>query len=480
MDNSDINKKNILVKILDGLISRVRRGLNPTQTLVFGFLIIIAIGGVLLSMPAAAADGKSTPLLDCMFTSASATCVTGLTVVNTAEHWSLFGKIVILLLIQVGGLGFVTLMTTILVIAGRRITLRERIILQESLNLSKKNGLIRFVKFLAKFTLAIELFGAIILTLCFLPDYGLTKSIGMGIFHSVSAFCNAGFDIIGDSSLIPYAENTVVNVVIILLVVTGGLGFPVWVELLDLAKNVKGNKFSLRHQFKKLSLHTKLVLVSTATLLSLGTVLTLLFEFNNPATMGNYSLKGKLLASLFHSVVLRTAGFVSIPYSGLYDSTKFFSIILMMIGGSPCGTAGGIKTVSVTVILLAVISLVKDRENIYAFKRNISLKTLQKALAVIIMMLGLLILSTLLLSVTELNLKGEFEFIDLLFETASALGTVGSTIGITPQLSYAGKLIIMVCMFIGRLGPITIAISFTSSNKDKSKVHYPSEDILVG
>jgi trk system potassium uptake protein TrkH len=265
-----------------------------------------------------------------------------------------------------------------------------------------------------------------------------------------------------------------------LLVITGGLGFPVWVELLDLAKHIKGNKFNIRHQIKKLSLHTKLVLISTVVLLLSGMILTLLFEFNNYETMGNYSFKGKLIASLFNSVVLRTAGFVSIPYGGLRGSTKFFSVILMMIGGSPCGTAGGMKTVSVTVIMLAVISLVTGKENLYAFRRSISLKILQKALAVIIMMIGLLVISTLLLSVTEVNLEGQFEFIDLLFESASALGTVGSTIGITPQLSHTGKLIIMLCMFVGRLGPITIAISFTSKDNNKNKIHYPSEDILVG
>ncbi len=461
-------------------MDKLKLSLKPTQILVLGFLFLIFSGGVLLSLPLSSADGSFTPFLDSLFTSASATCVTGLTVVNTAQHWSFFGKLIILMLIQIGGLGFITLMTAVLLLAGKRITLKERVVIQESLNLSKKHGIVRFVKFLAKFTLAIELIGAIILTFCFLSDYSPLKAVGMGIFHSISAFCNAGFDIIGTNSLMPYAEDIIVNIVIMLLVITGGLGFPVWVDLLGLINNDKEKKLKIKQKIKKLSLHSKLVLISTVILILSGALFTFVFECNNPDTMGNYSTSGKILASFFHSVVLRTAGFLTMDYSGLRYSTEFLSIILMMIGGSPCGTAGGIKTISAAIILLAVISIIKDKDSIYAFRRSISFRILQKALTVTILMLTILLLATTVLSVTEANMRFDYEFIDLLFETASALGTVGSSVGLTPYLSGIGKVIIIICMFIGRLGPITVAISFMTPNKDKNKIHYPAEDVLVG
>lgn len=461
-------------------MNKFRFHLKPAQIILLGFAFIILAGGLLLSLPISSKDGSFTPLLDSFFTAASACCVTGLTVVNTAEHWSLFGQIIILLLIQVGGLGFMTLITTVLVVTGRRITLKDRRVIQESLNLSQRSGIVRFVKFLMKFTFTIELIGAGLLTIRFLSDYKPLEALWMGIFHSVSAFCNAGFDVIGQSSLMPYAQDTAVNIIIILLVVMGGLGFPVWVELGRIITERKTCKYTLRQKISRLSLHTKLVLTATAFLIISGTVFTFLTEHNNPSTMGGYSLHGKILASLFHSVALRTAGFVTIDYSGLKYATEFFSVILMMIGGSPCGTAGGIKTISVTVIILAVMSLIKDKDSICAFKRSISIKILQKALAVTIIMLTLLILSATLLSITEVGIDFEYEFLDLIFESASALGTVGSTTGITPHLTQIGKVIIMFCMFTGRLGPITIAISFTTTNTDKNKIHYPNEDILVG
>jgi trk system potassium uptake protein TrkH len=458
-------------------MNKIKTGLTPTQILVFGFIVMILIGSFILCLPISSAKHEVTPLLDCLFTSTSASCVTGLVTLNTAEHWSLFGKIVILLLIQIGGLGFITLMTTVLLIAGQRITLKERIVIKEALNINKSNGIPGFVTFLARFTFASELIGAIILTFCFLPDYPPLKAFGMGIFHSISAFCNAGFDILGDSSMIPYAESYAVNITVILLVITGGLGFPVWVELLGLFKS---KKKGIAFKLKFLSLHTKLVLVTSAVLIIAGTVITFVFEYSNPTTIGSYSLHGKLLSSLFNSVVLRTAGFVSFDYGGLRQPTEFASILLMMIGGSPCGTAGGIKTVSVTVIFLAVISLLQDKDSIYAFKRSISFKALQKALTVTIMLTSILIVASTLLSLTEVNTGYDYEFLDLFFEAASALGTVGSTTGITPYLSPLGKVIIIVCMFIGRLGPVTIAISFLSTDNDKNKLHYPNEDVLVG
>ena len=463
-------------------MNRILRSIKPTQLFVLSFVFVIFFGAFLLWLPISSASGEFTPFLDCLFTATSASCVTGLTVVNTAAHWSAFGKIVVISMIQVGGLGFITLITVIFLLAGKRITLKERVLIQETFNLSQTHGIVRFVKFLSLFTFTVEVIGAIILTLRFIPDYGFPGAIPMGIFHSISAFCNAGFDIIGSSSISPYVDDPVINIVLMALVITGGLGFPVWVELIGLRKALKKSKEtpSFRIAVKKLSVHTKIVVCTTLILIFSGAFLTFILEYNNPLTLGELSMQGKIFASFFHSVVLRTAGFFSIDMAGLHHSTEFLSIILMMIGGSPCGTAGGMKTISVAVVLLAVISLVKDRDSIIAFKRSISFNSLQKALAVIILMLTILMTATTLLSITEVNMAFDYEFIDLMFEVASALGTVGNSIGITPYLTSIGKVIIMLCMFIGRLGPITIAIAFMSTNSDKNKIHYPTEDVMVG
>ena len=461
-------------------MDKLKKNIKPSHILVFGFMLMIFLGGCLLCLPISSADGSYTPFLDCLFTATSASCVTGLTTLNTAEHWSLFGKIVILMLIQVGGLGFVTLFTTVLLVAGRRITLKERIVVQQTLNLSRHSGIVRFVKFLMTFTIAMELGGALILAIRFMADYPPVRSLWYGIFHSISAFCNAGFDIIGPNSLSDYAQDFTVNIVIMLLVVTGGLGFPIWVELFGFLHGRKRGYRSLKYRVSKLSLHTKLVLVTTFILIVSGAFVTFILEYKNPETIGGFTTGGKIIASFFHSVILRTAGFFTINMGALKDSTKFLSIILMMIGGSPCGTAGGIKTIPVALVTLAAISLIKERDSICAFKRSISLNVLQKALAVIILMLSILMLSATILSITEADMAYEYEFLDLLFEVASALGTVGSSVGITPHLSVLGKINIMICMFIGRLGPITIAITFLTDDRDKNKIHYPQEDILVG
>lgn len=461
-------------------MNKLKKTIKPGQILVLGFLVMIFLGGFLLWLPISSADGTFTPFLDCLFTSTSASCVTGLTTINTAEHWSIFGKIVILALIQVGGLGFITLFITVLMVTGRRITLNERRVFQQTFNLTKHSGIVRFVRFLMTFTVVAELGGALLLALRFMVDYPPLKAIGFGIFHAISAFCNAGFDIVGTVSLSDYAQDFAINIVIIALVITGGVGFPVWIEFAELIRNRNRNKTSLKYKLSKLSLHTKLVLTSTVVLLVLGNVATLCFEFNNPKTIGTFTAGGKVLASFFYSVVLRTAGFFTISSGGLNSSTKFISVILMMIGGSPCGTAGGIKTIPIAVVAITAASLLKEKDSVHSFKRSISLNVIQKSLAVIALMLSILVLSTTVLSITEANMPFEYEFLDLLYEVSSALGTVGSSVGLTPYLSIAGKINIMICMFIGRLGPITIAISFLTDDPDKNKIHYPQENVLVG
>ncbi len=454
---------------------------KPPHIIAFSFFIVVIIGAFLLNLPIASQNGKSIGFIDALFTSTSAVCVTGLVVVNTLYHWSLFGKIVILLLIQIGGLGFMSLFTIVLVFLGKKITLKERILIQESFNLSTFKGMVMFLKKIIKVTFIIEGIGAIILSLRFIPEYGFFGGVFRGIFHSVSAFCNAGFDILGENSLVPYARDYTINITIMLLIILGGLGFTV---LIDISKYTKYKIAKFRKKKVELftmTVHSKLALTMTCILILLGAILTFVIEYNNPKTLSNFRFDEKILASLFQSVTLRTAGFDAIGQADLSYGSKFLVIILMSIGGSPGGTAGGIKTVTIGVLALAVISVIKGKDCIIAFKRKISVSTIQKALSIIMMMMTLIFIATIILTMTEDGIGVKYEFIDLLYEVCSALGTVGLSTGVTPTLSFAGKIVIILCMFIGRLGPITIvlALSFRKPNK-KNVIHYPEEKIIVG
>lgn len=454
---------------------------KPPHIIVFSFFIVITIGTFLLSLPIASQNGESVGFIDAFFTATSAVCVTGLVVVNTFYHWSLFGKIVILLLIQIGGLGFMSLFTIILVVLGKKITLRKRILIQESFNLSTFKGMVMFLKRIISVTFIIEGIGAIILSLRFIPKYGFIGGVFRGIFHSVSAFCNAGFDILGDNSLVPYAKDYTVNITIMFLIILGGLGFTV---LIDISKYVRYKIAKFRRKKVELfvmTVHSKLTLTMTFILILLGAILTFIIEYNNPETLLNFRLDQKILASIFQSVTLRTAGFDAIGQANLNYGSKFLAIMLMAIGGSPGGTAGGIKTVTIGALVLAVISVIKGKDCIIAFKRKISLSSIQKALSIIMMMMTLIFIATIILTMTEEGIGIKFEFIDVLYEVVSALGTVGLSTGVTPSLSFLGKIVIILCMFIGRLGPITIilSLSFRKPNK-KNVIHYPEEKIIVG
>lgn len=463
------------------MIRKIFKILSPTQIIVMGFLILNLIGTLLLIMPFSSSTGKETSLIDALFTSTSALCVTGLSTVNTLAHWSFLGKCVILFLIQIGGIGFMTIVTSILVILGKKITLKERIVMQESFNLDTFQGMVSFTKKIVKGTLFFETLGAILLSLRFIPDFGFSKGVLYGFFHSISAFCNAGFDILGNNSLAPYSNDLYINVVIALLIIIGGLGFIVWVDIAKIFKDEKTKKFPLKNKIQNLSLQSKLVLSITLTLIVFGWIYIFLSEYDNPATLGNMNFFEKLIASFFQSVTFRTAGYTTINQGNLTYAAKFLGIIFMLIGGSSGSTAGGIKTVTIGAVLAAVISVIKGRDSVCVFKKSISFNTVQKALTVIIMMIGFLIVLSIALSFTEKNIDCEYEFIDLFFEASSALGTVGLTTGITPYLSILGKIFICVGMFVGRLGPVTIAIAL-SSKKDlgKNLLHYPEEKIFVG
>ncbi len=463
------------------MIRKIFIKLSPTQIIVIGFLILNLIGTLLLLMPFSCADGANTSFTDALFTSTSALCVTGLSVVNTLEHWSLFGKYVILFLIQIGGIGFMTIVTSILVVLGKKITLKERIVMQESFNLGTFQGMVSFTKKIVIGTLLFEGSGAILLSIKFIPEFGFASGVFKGIFHSISAFCNAGFDLIGKNSIEPYVNDLYVNIILSFLIIVGGLGFIVWVDLLRIFRDEKIKKFSLKNKFQNLSLHSKLVLTITLGLLLLGWIYIFFSEYDNPATLGNMSIFEKLIASFFQSVTFRTAGFAALSQDSLTYGTKFFGIILMLVGGSSGSTAGGIKTVTIGAVFVAVISVIQGKNSLSVFKKSISFDTVQKALTVIIMMIGFLIVLSIALSFTEKGTSYEYEFLDLFFEASSALGTVGLSTGITPYLSVLGKIFICAGMFIGRLGPVTIAVALSSRNTSgKNLLYYPEEKLFVG
>ncbi|MBM7868581.1 trk system potassium uptake protein TrkH [Clostridium pascui] len=438
--------------------------LIPVRILAIGFAIVIFIGAVLLSLPISSADGKGTAFIDSLFTSTSAVCVTGLVTLDTGTHWSYFGKTVILLLIEIGGLGFMSFAALIALILGRKITLSERLIMQEAINSSNLQGIVKMVKYILGFTFSVQFMGALLLSTQFIPIYGLGKGIYYSIFHSISAFCNAGFDLMGNfTSLTSFSENSVVILTIAVLIIVGGLGFSVWTEIYNY-KNIK-----------KLSLHTKIVIITTAALLSAGWILMMLLEFNNPDTLGTMSLKGKLVNSLFASVTPRTAGFNSISTSDMTMSGRFLTTILMFIGGSSGSTAGGIKTTTFSIIVLSIIAAIKGKDDTEIFQKRIAGDIVRKSFVITTLASTLIVVVTMLLSISEVGQSFEYIF----YEVTSAFGTVGLSLGLTTRLSSIGKAILIFTMYSGRLGPLTVALAFTKIKRN-NQIRYPEDKILVG
>ncbi|MDU5106249.1 MULTISPECIES: TrkH family potassium uptake protein [unclassified Clostridium] len=436
--------------------------LNGVQILALGFIAVIIIGSVILSLPISSRSGESTNFLDAIFTSTSAVCVTGLITLDTSTHWSTFGQTVIMTLIEIGGLGFMSFAVLISLILGKKITLRERLIMQEAMNTYSIQGLVKMVKYVLVFTVSVQFFGALLLSTQFVPEYGISRGLFYSVFHSISAFCNAGFDLFG-TSLVTYSSNNVVILVISALIIIGGLGFTVLLELYDF----KG--------IKKLSIHAKLVIITTLILIFGGTILMLLFEFNNAESIGNMSINDKLLNSFFASVTPRTAGFNSVDTSGMTLASKILTIILMLIGGSPGSTAGGLKTVTCGILVLTIISVIKGREDTEVFGRRFTKEIVYKAFTIVFIGISLVIGVTMILSYTETGAN----FVDLLYESSSALGTVGLTLGLTPNLTPIGKILIMIMMYLGRVGPLTVMLALTRKRK-KSGYKYPEGKILIG
>ena len=439
-----------------------KRKLTPVQILALGFFAVIMTGSLLLMLPISSKTGAITPFIDAFFTATSAVCVTGLVTLNTAEHWTYFGTTVIILLIQIGGLGFMSFATLFALILGKKITLKDRLIMQEAMNTFSLQGLVKLAKYILIFTFAVEGIGALFLSTTFIPDYGIGKGIYFSIFHSISAFCNAGFDLTGNS-LVPYAENAVIILTISALIIIGGLGFTVWAEVY----NFKG--------IKKLSVHSKLAISMTIFLIVGGWILMYIFEITNPETLEGMSIKGQLLSSFFASVSPRTAGFNSISMPGMTVAGTFLTIMLMFVGGSPGGTAGGVKTTTAGILIMTVISVFRNDEDTKLYNRTVSKALVYKAFVIFTIAMALVIAETMILSFTEAGASLEY----ILYEVVSAFATVGLSLGLTPELSVIGKLLIAITMYIGRVGVLTLFLAL-SNRKNGNAIKYPEAKILVG
>lgn len=444
-------------------------GVNPTRIIVLSFAVLILIGAILLNLPVASRDGKSIGILNALFTATSSTCVTGLIVVDTHSHWTYFGQVVIMLLIQTGGLGIITLASFFSVLLGKKMGLKGILLAQESINYFSFEGILKLIKKVVIVTFGIEILGAVLLSLSFIPRFG-AKGIYFGLFHSISAFCNAGFDLMSAMgagnfvSMTQYNYDPLVLFTIAGLIIIGGLGFMVWDDVYQFRKT------------KGLLLHTKVVLIMTILLILAGTLFFFMFEHNNPETMGNLSLAGKINASFFQGVVPRTAGFNSIPLDEMREISKAATIILMFIGAAPGSTGGGIKVTTFTVLLMAILSQIKGSEDTIILKRRVPNHVVLKSIAITGLSAIIVITATTIMLAFE-----SFPFINVLFEVTSAFATVGLSTGITPMLHPISKLLLIMTMFLGRVGPLSFAIALTlkASNREGDIV-YPEGKITVG
>lgn len=444
---------------------------STTQIIMLSFLVAILIGSFLLALPISSASGKPIPYIDALFTATTATCVTGLVTVPTVTTWSIFGQIIILILIQVGGLGVITVMSGIMILLHRKIGFADRLLLQDAFNLNTLSGLVRFVKKVIRGTFIVEGIGALLYMTVFIPEFGI-RGIWISIFNSVSAFCNAGIDIIANNSLCDYATHPLINAVTCLLIILGGIGFIVWWDVIRISKLFKVHRFKA---LKHLSLHSKIALSATVFFIAIGAVCIFAFEYNNPLTLKNLSLFDKIQVSVFQSVTTRTAGFMTVSQENLTNASSFVSILLMFIGGSPVGTAGGIKTVTIVILIAAALATVKNNNETSLWQRTISKDAIRKAIAVVFMSSAILFISTVLLSLTC-----DAAALDILYETVSATATVGLTKNLTPSLNFWGKIIITATMYLGRIGPISLAFAFNFKKINDNKIENPNEKISVG
>ena len=438
------------------------RRLSSSQMIIFGFAALVFAGAVLLALPVSSASGQWTSFLDTLFTATSAVCVTGLITVDTATTWSLFGKIILLILIQIGGLGIVMAVTTVSLYSGRKIGLMQRSTMADSISVDHIGGVLRMTKMILRVTAAIEGIGALLLMFAFIPEFGVIKGTGYALFHSVSAFCNAGFDLMGVkepfSSLTSYTGNALVNIVVMLLIITGGISFMTWQ---DIQKH--------KTKIKMYSMQSKLILTVSAILIVIPAVLFFFMEFSE------MPLKERILSSLFQAVTARTAGFNTADLSAMSDSGKLLMCFLMLIGGSPGSTAGGLKTTTIAVALLGTVAVMRNKDEVHCFGRAIDNSILIRAYAIVIIYFTVGLGAGALIARIE-----NVPLTTALFESCSAIGTVGLSLGLTPSLHVVTKLIVILLMFAGRIGTLTLILAVIGTPKNAAEGKLVKENIVVG
>lgn len=443
--------------------------LTTTRVIMLGFLIGAVIGSILLFLPFCQRQGVNLSYIDALFVAVSSICVTGLSTVNIGATFSAFGQVVLLFLIQMGGLGIVTFTTLVLIIFQRKITLSDRILMQNAYNLDTLSGLVNLTMRIIRTTACIELMGAVLYAIVFIPEYG-PIGIWYAVFHSVSAFCNAGLDVLGGNSFCQYRDNILLNMTTMFLIISGGLGFPVYWEI---ARYFRQMRRRSKTRFR-MSFHARLVIRATCFFIVFGMLLTLLLEFNNPATLGGLSVPKKLMAALFQSVTLRTAGFATIDQAGFSSASCLIYLFWMFVGGSPAGTAGGVKTVTVTLLFASVMANIRGKREVSLLERKVTDTIIRRCVAIIIFSLTvMLVLTGALLAVQQ------YDFLDAMYEMVSAIATVGLSRGMTGALTPAGKVIVMLAMYLGRIGPITLALAF-NSNKRTADVSHAEAKVIIG
>ena len=444
---------------------KVKKKQSATRSIALGFALIIFVGAIMLTLPIATRTGEVN-FIASLFTATSATCVTGLVVADTYQNWSVFGQIVVITMIQLGGLGFMTVGVYISVLLKKKIGLQERESIHESVNTLETAGVVRLVKKIVQGTFIIEGIGGMLLATRFIPRFGVKRGIYYSVFHSISAFCNAGFDLMGIegeySSLVAFEDDIVVNLVVMSLILIGGLGFIVW-------DDIQRNKW----HFKKYLLHSKIVIISTVIITLVTTILFFTFEYNN--TLRDMTLQGKILGAAFSSVTPRTAGFNTVDTAALSEAGKLLSMVLMFIGGSPGSTAGGAKTTTIVVLVCYAIAMIRSHEDINLFGRRLTADVVKKANAVVMINLVLSLIVAMMIMAMQPMLAGT----DVMFEVLSAINTVGMTTGITRELNVVARILIIILMYCGRLGSLSFALVFAQKNTMDS-IRQPQEKIIVG
>ena len=448
---------------------------SPVHFIPVSFLLAIIIGSLLLTLPVSSAPGESTSYLTALFTATTSVCVTGLVVVDTYAHWSLFGQFVILILIQIGGLGIVAVVSMIMMVGRKKFFLSSRMLLGDSLNVDKKRGILLFLRRMFRGVFIVEITGAVLCAIKLVPMLGVGKGLWASLFQSVSAFCNAGMDVIGPSSMIDLRDSYLLMITTMVLIVLGGIGFVVWFDVIDGIKAGIANRYSPAKAFERLPEHTRVILILTLGLILFGAAWIFTSEYNNPDTLGQMDMSQKILNSLFQSVTFRTAGFASIPQEKLTGTSCMAGYILMFIGGSPVGTAGGVKTITAFLFFMNAFSYINGRKENIVFHKQVPEDLMKKSSAIVFFFTV-----TVLFMTTALMASQSLDLTDALYEITSALGTVGLSRGVTPNLDRVGRIIVIISMYLGRVGPISMAIFFAKKSTSDNTIRHAEGKFYVG